>query len=243
MPNWCSNNITVSGEQTLVKRFDEQFRQPHTFVDCGAEDVDTKKFLSGEFKEQLAEYESYSIEETHFTTTRLRVIRGTEKRKGYALANFVPIDQEGIMKHGWYNWAIDNWGTKWDVHEVSAELHELGDGQTEANYCFETAWSGVDPVLEAMSRQFPGLSFYYFYNEEGAEFAGIIEYEDGKEVSHKSSDDYPGGYMKFCLVELEDTSYGECPECEEFFSYNNAESLPDGTVECPDCFASVPFIT
>ena len=72
----------------------------------------------------------------------------------------------------WYDWCVNEWGTKWDVgSEGSATLNK--DGSLTAS--FDSAWA---PPIEAY-RMLEDLGFeikaYYF--EGGMMFAGI--YEDG----------------------------------------------------------------
>ena len=51
----------------------------------------------------------------------------------------------------WYEWCVENWGTKWN----SCDTYISGD-----SLCFWTAWSPCLPVIEAMSKMFPGLSLH-----------------------------------------------------------------------------------
>jgi hypothetical protein len=65
--------------------------------------------------------------------------------------NFIPEPPESDG----YNWCIDNWDTKWD-----ACYADLDDSQDEVlRYNFQTAWSVPMAVFNAMTEQFPNLTF------------------------------------------------------------------------------------
>jgi hypothetical protein len=87
----------------------------------------------------------------------------------------------------WYDWSIENWGTKWDA-SFSGPMIALGtdamdvDRAVEAQgvygavevlvYKFDTAWSPPTPWLEATGLKWPELEFVLTYAELGADYAG-----------------------------------------------------------------------
>lgn len=77
----------------------------------------------------------------------------------------------------WYEWSIENWGTKWN----SSECEKVSDNV----YDFQTAWSGVPDLIEKMSKAFPTVKIVYKYSDEDTGHnCGIGEYQNG-EVSFK----------------------------------------------------------
>lgn len=66
---------------------------------------------------------------------------------------------ENIPYLDWYNWQIDNWGTKWNSCEATWEDNVVW---------FETAWSFPAPVIEALSKKFPKTKIYFKYSDEDA---------------------------------------------------------------------------
>jgi hypothetical protein len=85
------------------------------------------------------------------------------------------------------------WGTKWDLTEseqrqVATELLETGSS------FFDTAWSPPIPAIEALSRQFPEVSFQLDYCELGMFFAGIATFKDGD--CHDDCHEEKAGVMK-----------------------------------------------
>lgn len=98
-----------------------------------------------------------------------------------------------LAEHGvknWYDWSVANWGTKWDACDVQ-EL-DTADELWRLQLC--TAWSPAEPVLEAMSEQFPLLKFVATFDEESHSFFYEATWEAGvktesRELERDSSDE------------------------------------------------------
>ena len=74
------------------------------------------------------------------------------------------LDDTGIDT-GWYNWRVNNWGTKWDVGgETAGHVERLDDNNVY--FAFESAWS-------------PPIQFYQFLEEELGFVVNAMYYEPG----------------------------------------------------------------
>ena len=92
--------------------------------------------------------------------------------------------QNGYEIAGWYDWRVNNWGTKWDVVDVeitqpiecSGDI--FGDNAT-ASFSFNcwTAWSPPIPVWKKLHEM--GISVDADYQDEGMMFEG--RWVDGKD--------------------------------------------------------------
>jgi hypothetical protein len=111
----------------------------------------------------------------------------------------VEIMRKNLEEHGyayWYDFANDNWGTKWNAYKHANELGEivcddaarvladslLAQGHPEAEdfalavhrgelrragvLVFETAWSTPRPVYGEMARRFPSVAIVVEYADE-----------------------------------------------------------------------------
>lgn len=79
----------------------------------------------------------------------------------------------------WYDWCVNNWGTKWDIGEEGLEFTDNGDGTASITGWFESAWA---PPIEAYNKfldDMDGCSLYATYEEGGMDFAGI--YDNGSD--------------------------------------------------------------
>lgn len=101
-----------------------------------------------------------------------------------------PDDWAGRPKdgfnHGGYEWCCENWGTKWDFGESMADRIN----PNTLMYCFDTAWSPPVPVIEAMGKMFPDLSFKLEYWEPGCGFQGKFIVQGGRVVLDETRNYY-----------------------------------------------------
>ena len=173
MPNWCSNVATLSHPEPkmiarLLKAADcEDHGILQEFVPCPEE------LLNNELTT------SYGDEEKQKKVNELK--------------------KEMIEKYGyssWYDWNINNWGTKWDLCDVTATLpHE-----DTVLLHFDTAWS---PPVEAYAKlEELGFTVLAYYYEPGMCFAGI--YQDGNEDFYSEWGNSREG-KKILPQELDDT--------------------------------------
>lgn len=78
-------------------------------------------------------------------------------------------DTSDQVMPNWWNWRIENWGTKW---EVQAEItsHDVEGGWI--NLAFESAWSPPVEALEHWASQSDDRNFNIRYIEWGMMFCG-----------------------------------------------------------------------
>jgi hypothetical protein len=135
-----------------------------------------------------------------------------------------PIDQEA----NWYDWNVTNWGSKWDLNDVRFD-GEVED--KEVSYYFESAWSPVVPVIEALAKEFKKLSFTYAFYETGSDYWGELEYKKGELVSEEGGDVSSAGCER---LEYLMGGHHYCAEC-----YDLVECYGDKTPNlCEDCLAN-----
>lgn len=90
----------------------------------------------------------------------------------------------------WYDWSIDNWGTKWNTYEGT--VNRLSP--TELSYYFQTAWSPPSPVVGKLAERFPSVLIEHYYHDEGGAFEEVAFYRDG----HQSALWQDGAFFDEC---------------------------------------------
>lgn len=146
MPNWCGNTLTITHtDPVMIKRAYEAFARSEFLNEFIPVPKDLADTVSGSYADADAQ------------------------------AALQAQEQANIEKHGyktWYDFCVNEWGTKWDV----------GDGQGiqtwddhELVVYFDSAWA---PPIAAYEKLMDlGFTVYATYYEPGCAFAGI--YEDG----------------------------------------------------------------
>ena len=87
------------------------------------------------------------------------------------LQHIIPMPPEEELASGWYDWRLDNWGTKWDIYETHCT-------RIDANtlyMTFYTAWSPPIPIFDKLTDM--GYKINARYLDEGWMYIG--EYTDG----------------------------------------------------------------
>ena len=73
-----------------------------------------------------------------------------------ALRDQGPLSPEDRNGPNWYDWAVENWGTKWNAYEHSTTEQDYDRG--EVRYTFLTAWGPPTPIVHELQLRFPTLS-------------------------------------------------------------------------------------
>ena len=73
----------------------------------------------------------------------------------------------------WYDWCIQNWGTKWNAYSPSLDI--------ETNtLVFETAWSSVPKLVKILSEKYPEQNITYRWADEDiGNNVGKCEFQSG----------------------------------------------------------------
>jgi hypothetical protein len=179
MPNYCDNNITIRGKAKAINAIYQQ---------CLRDDVD------------LCEAVRPIPKELNITAGSLG---GDDNPEQKALEQ---KEQANLAKHGyknWYDWCVDNWGTKWDLCDAKYEYEDAGDGEAQLVIDCQTAWGPPLAVYEHLESK--GYYVYATYNEGGMGFAGIWE---GGHDDHYNYGDMSPEEVKATLPEDLNEQYG-----------------------------------
>tara|TARA_B000000565_G_scaffold60539_1_gene40183 strand:- start:191 stop:703 length:513 start_codon:yes stop_codon:yes gene_type:complete len=170
MPNHCHNRVTFySDDSTAILKLHKIFMQGIENDD----DSETRQTVFGHFIPEPdwatiplkeSELKEYSFSQPRGEVGELPVY-SDEPCKGLHFAS------TGCQDDRWYNWRVQNWGTKWDCYSLEIDDSDMPHG-FEVN--FETAWSPPEEVCYAIKEQFDDLSISWFYDEPGCELAGYL---------------------------------------------------------------------
>lgn len=113
----------------------------------------------------------------------------------YHINNLIPMPQGLKGSDGWWNWANENWGTKWGAYEEFFSVNEPGHLEIQ----YDTAWNPFSVEFwENIAERFPNLTFIIVYHETMLDFAGghrvrhdypTIDIEEGCLSDHYPSED------------------------------------------------------
>ena len=170
MPNHCHNRVTFySDDTTAILKLHRIWSQGLDNDD----DSETRKTVFGNFIPEPdwttiplkeSELKEYSFSQPRGEVGELPVY-SDDKMKGLHFAS------TGHQDDRWYNWRVQNWGTKWDCYSLEIDDTDMPHG---FEVQFETAWSPPEEVCYAIKDQYDDLSISWFYDEPGCELAGYL---------------------------------------------------------------------
>lgn len=94
----------------------------------------------------------------------------------------------------WYDWRVENWGTKWDVDHEGLEYTDNGDGTASIVGWFDSAWAPPTEAFNTFCDDNDNCSLESFYEEGGMDFAG--HYNDGYDDYLEGIGDYAREVVK-----------------------------------------------
>lgn len=198
MPNWVYNNLHVSGDADTLSKFWEQATKPHP---TAVPDPD-KIYHAKEGEWAMSEGGEFSF---------LNFLAPEDFANYYTGSN-------------WYNWNIENWGTKWDTDIDDSDIQD-----ESITLAFQTAWSPPSGVYEAMVAQYPTLSFAIEWEEEQG-FGAELESDGEGGITLIKEWDIPNSHADYVDRDREDSCY--CAEDDD--PENRYDDCPNKTPDIDD---------
>ena len=99
----------------------------------------------------------------------------TSKESKFDLNKIIPMPEElkdtqpMTDQPNWYDWRLENWGTKWNVIEA-----DVDSGTQDISAIFETAWSPPEFICYHLREKFPDVEISWFFREDGMQMAGWL---------------------------------------------------------------------
>ena len=148
MPNWCNNTVEINHTDP-AKMYEL----------VGA--INEGKFLN--FAIPVPE--------------SLQIVAGragadeTDEQKALVEAEDRNLEQHGYKN--WYDFCVNEWGTKWDVDPYDKVEYDDAHDKNGVTFGFDSAWAPPCGVYEALMDQ--GYTVRAYYYESGMGFCGIYD--------------------------------------------------------------------
>jgi len=148
MPNYCNNTLEIThSDPAMIERA-------------------RSAFADGRL-----------LDEFHPVPNDLKIVAGrVGADDDQAQKDLVAQEQANRAKYGyanWYDWCVNEWGTKWDVGGNGYEAQDIPNGLIMT---FDSAWA---PPVRAMEQLVDlGFDVRLMYYEPGMAFCGVWENND-----------------------------------------------------------------
>ena len=120
----------------------------------------------------------------------------------------MPAELEGTTApsedgDNWYNWRVNNWGTKWDISDEGLEYIDNGDGTAEITGWFDSAWAPPIGAYETFLDDMDNCAIDATYYEPGMDFGGFyrngddIYFEDLQERLEQPTEEWDDLFREF----------------------------------------------
>lgn len=109
-----------------------------------------------------------------------------DEHNGKEWFNFFKSTPTELKEDGWYEWNVENWGTKWncDAQDWIKVENPNGD-EASVSFWFDSAWSPPVALYEHIESN-TQLTVTASYLEEGMSFVG--EFKDGSDNYYEYTD-------------------------------------------------------
>jgi hypothetical protein len=205
MPNDCNNTFKITGITT------NQWQQiARTFQVTDPDDQ--QDFLKTFYPEP-----DYTVTPVAQTFPDISAQHAkTEEERERILKNLPSIREDS-----WWDWRVQNWGTKWDVYSCCNDWKDE-QPSTEFNASFCTAWCPLSAkCMAVISKHFPGAILTNYYEEQGSDFCGVTAAKDGVVRDFCGSmSEYQEPFLRKMFPDLDILLAQEEQDLDEFFCDN-----------------------
>ncbi len=172
MPNWCDNQITITGPNSVIDKIEKIVKED-----------------SPEIQNGLLQF--FHPMPKALVDTEAGPIAKTKSEKNERKARKLEFGAEN-----WYDWRVNNWATKWEVNEFyGVDRQHLNDSLDEStiSFGFSSAWAPPTGAYEQFLADNDNCSLKAYYYEGGCDFMG--EWDNGSDdcyapSDYKSTDDF-----------------------------------------------------
>jgi len=195
MPNWCECDLVVEGPTSDVNDFlnaiTQEDEKDGTYYSILATQVPKPDILD----RTVSPIEIVDTqEEADEINEKYKDGNGPFGRKENGIRAMTQATKDHLMAtygaHDWYEWAWNNWGTKWgdcDTY-IDDEMSYEYDGETVKYITFSSAWSPPTEGFFTLSKKWPTLKFTMSFFESGMGFNGRYSVQNGEVLEDVTAD-------------------------------------------------------
>lgn len=203
IPNWTTNRIICKkelGEKLLTKTndgylldFNKLIPMPEALnIEAGSsgekgliylyltsKDLNKKEKIEKAYK-SLNPFNKEIYKDAFFQKIDLNIKKYQNDEKFQESINLGKKYLDNYIKYGychWYNWTIDNWGTKWNVDDEVSVI-EIDNNQYQIE--FNTAWSCPTGILNEFSKMCNDGELDWMYYDEDYDGHIFVTKENGE---------------------------------------------------------------
>jgi hypothetical protein len=157
MPNWVSNELSITGELQTVRQL---FSEVTIKNEDGQDEFDFNAIIP------MPAHQPDLTKANPFWRGDV----GSEEREKFGSNNEI-------------DWAYENWGTKWGACDswLTPPWNTKDSANATGSISFNTAWGGVPNLMSSLSKKFPSLTFEYEYTDDEGEGESYV-FKKGKSV-------------------------------------------------------------
>jgi hypothetical protein len=181
MPNWCRNTLWVNHKNK------DRLAKLRVAIAEGR----MCNFVIPE-----PDYKKTPVAKT-FPEIQLQFAK-TDEEKAKAIAN-----EPTIREDSWWDWRVQNWGTKWDVDMTDEDIYTNDDGSLSIS--FDSAWSPPIKVFEGLIEL--GFKIQAEWLESGMGFGGYMNNDSSKDFSLPDGETAEARYKNLLKLCKTDTDY------------------------------------
>ena len=175
MPNWVTNEVRISADETLLAKIREEVKGEHREFDFNQIAPIPKDLVGTTSPTRIITQKEYDEQEERIAKGNL-----TEGEEKFGVSRGITQEMANEFKEkyghaDWYGWQNDNWGTKWNASESTWVDDDF--------VTFNTAWATPFELLVKLSKKYPEATFVIQYADEDFGYnVGEFTLKNGEEI-------------------------------------------------------------
>lgn len=192
MPNWCNNNIDITGPISKIEPLYKQAISEEDYAGLLNTMVPMPEILRN----------TKSPTPDNIDSVQLQVM----------------IAQTGHTN--WYDWCVSNWSTKWEVSPEGLEFVDNNDGTASISGWFDSAWAPPIGAYEKFLEANEDCTIMASYYEPGMDFGGFYDNGDDQYIEELGNEYRLPEDQQSQLFKRLDDEYGLSEQFAEYDEMN-----------------------